>query len=136
MNLSHDTSETAWIVSADSALVGRIQPLLLPLTGDVRVIDAQEFVRDSFWHPRPSSPHLIILDIDRRLDWGSSAIQRLKQVRIKSPVVVITQDFSHDFGAKILSEGIKYYLSHDFCDQELHELAESLLRHPPSVPEH
>lgn len=135
MNPRNGNGDTAWLISADAALAGRIQPLLLPLTGDVRVVDAQEFDGEAFWLPRPAHPSLVILDVDCRLDWGASAIQRLRQARIKAPVVVITKDFSQDFGAKILSEGIKYYLAYDFCDRELRELAASLLRVPPSVSE-
>ena len=120
--------ETAWIVSDNPALVDRIKPLLQPLTSQLRIVETQEFDDESFWTPRPTIPDLVILDIGSSIDWGVVAIQRLRLARVRAPIVVITADFSHEFGAKILSEGIRYYFAHDFCSREFHDLAESLLK--------
>ncbi len=132
MNAGDCSMETAWVVSGDESLVARMTALLVPLADEVRVVDSSEFERDTFWAPRPSAPNLVILDIGDRLDWAVAVIQRLKQVRIRAPIVVVTEDFSRDFGAKILSQGIRYYLGRDFFDQEFHDLVESLLKQPHS----
>jgi DNA-binding NarL/FixJ family response regulator len=127
-NATNGEEPAAWIVSGNEVLIDRIKPLLLPLTGRVQTIDAEQFDEEAFWSPRPPAPGLIVLDIDHRVDWGVSAIHKLRQARIRAPIVVMTEDFSHEFGAKILSEGVRYYFAHDFCRQEFRDLAESLLK--------
>jgi len=117
-----------WVISADDQLADRIGELLRPVTDRIGRFEPETIKEESFWTHKLPDPALVILDIDRDIAWGVWALQRLRRARVQAPVVVLTQDFSRDFGAKIISEGVRYYFSHDFCQEEFLEVAESLLK--------
>jgi len=116
----------AWVVTDDSPLEARIRRVLADEPLGILRVEPTEWDRAGFWTPRPAAPALIILDVDGRPDWGEQAIQRARRARYTTPIVVITSDFSHEFGAKIVSLGVRYYFAHDFCPSELAEVARSL----------
>ena len=70
---------------------------------------------------------MIILDIGCDMDWGMQAIQEIRKRRIQAPLVVLTESFSKDFGAKIISQGVHYYFSRDFLEKEFLDVVKNLL---------
>ena len=118
--------ERVWLFSASAALRGRIQSLIEPLAGPIRLLPG-------IWDKNlpglltEIQPALIMIDIAHDMNQGLRILRTLKRSRNRAPIVVLTEDFSKEFAAKILSEGIRYYFSHDFCERELLELAGSLL---------
>ena len=123
---THAAGAEVWMISDNTALVGRVRALLQPLTQRLLVFSSEIAAQV---HPLTESPHpprLIILDIDGDVDGGLHLIQCLKQARIQAPIVIMTENFSRDFGAKIIPEHVHYYFSHDFCDQEFLQLVENL----------
>jgi DNA-binding NarL/FixJ family response regulator len=121
--------EKVWIISGNTGLVERIETLLHPLAEQIVQIAPETTDQQEFWINKSSEPTLIVLDIDRDVDQGFRIIQRLKRARKDTPVVVLTEDFSRDFGRKIISEGVRYYFSYDFCKDEFLKVAEILLEH-------
>jgi CheY-like chemotaxis protein len=71
-------------------------------------------------------PAMVLLDIDQDLDGGVAAIERIKRLHRRAPIAILTATMSREFGGKILSLGVQYYFSHDFCEKELIELTRSL----------
>ena len=55
-------------------------------------------------------------------------IQAIKRAHVQTSTVILTERFSRDFGMKILSEGISYYFSYDFCRAEFLQLVASILK--------
>jgi DNA-binding NarL/FixJ family response regulator len=102
--------------------------LLHPLAEQIVQIAPETTDQQELWINKAPVPRLIVLDIDRDVDQGFRIIQRLKRARKDAPVVVLTEDFSRDFGRKIISEGVRYYFSYDFCNDEFLKVAESLLK--------
>ncbi len=117
-----------WVVSADAALGERIVQLLRARVGPPRLLTPQAVGREEFWTRLREKPRLIVLDLGTELDWGRAAIRRARRARVEAPVVVMAEAFSRDFGAKIISEGVRYHLLRQFCDQEFLSVIESLLR--------
>jgi DNA-binding response OmpR family regulator len=71
---------------------------------------------------------LIILDVAHDMDRGLRTIQKLKRHRVNAPIIAFTQNISREFGAKIISQGVRYYFSRDFNPRELLEVADSYLK--------
>ena len=81
------------------------------------------------------TPRVVVLDVGSNLDRGRELIRRLRRVRVTAPMIVVTDDCSRDFGAKIISEGVRYYLVRDFGGEEFVEVVESLLHPRPPARE-
>ena len=123
---------TVWIVSQDTNLVLAIEPLLRPLADSVLKVVPEQLLTEPFWSPRPAAPDLVVLDLGEDLDSGLRAILQMRKARFRMPIVVISCDFSREFGVKIVSEGVRYYFARDFCRSEFCEVAESLLKNRQS----
>lgn len=126
--MSTSADNTVWIVSSDSKLASKVESLLGPLTGHQVTTTPERLEETAFADPKPAAPDLVVVDIGDDIDSGVETIRCLRRARIKAPIVVLTKNFSRDFGAKIVSEGVRYYLAHDFCQEEFQEVAESLLK--------
>lgn len=116
-----------WIISANPALVEKIEKVLRPLTRRIQVLPpalAGEGLEDKL---RGGAPGLIVIDLGADMDWGMGVLRDIKQASSQIPTVVLTEEFSREFGAKILSEGVSYYFPHDFAETEFERLARSLL---------
>ena len=125
---THLSAPQVWVISADLTLTARIEEVLQPLTEEVIKLAPQPMHQETFWTDKPPCPALIVLDIDRDIELGLEIIKSVKRARIRAPMVVLTRDFSRKFGAKIISEGIRYYFPYDFCQHEFLQVAESLLK--------
>src|SRR5690606_13934701 len=121
-------SSKVWLVSNESVLCNRIEMAIRTVSDQISRVRKEELESEGFWTPLPRTPDLIILDVESDVDWGMSAIRRLKRARMKAPLVVITATFSREFGEKILTEGVRYYFAHDFSTSEFREVVESLIK--------
>jgi len=119
-----------WLMSDGPALVGSIQKLLADEKVPIVKMGLEAVEREEFRKIEGVPPALVLLDIDADLDRGYRIIRLLKRARLAAPMVVLVQTLSRDFGAKIVSEGIRYYFPHDFCKEELLALVHSLLDKP------
>lgn len=122
------SSDKLWIISGNSELIERIGELLRSVTEQIVPIAPQSINKKILRNRKPDTPALVVLDINRDADWGLTIIQRLKRAYRHVPVVVLTRDFSRDFGKKIISEGVRYYFSYDFCTEEFLKVAEIFLK--------
>lgn len=118
-----------WVIGASEALGRKIEQTLRPLAPQMRMLAPQDGIEaDLEGALRESEPPLIVIDIGEDTDWGLRVIQAVKRARSRTATVILTECFSRDFGAKIISEGIDYYFSHDFCRSEFLRLAKSILK--------
>jgi DNA-binding NarL/FixJ family response regulator len=121
-----------WVVSGDPALCERIEQLTRGMA-HVRQIRSEQVLADEFWQGRPEPPPaVVVLDIDADPDWGANSIHRIRQVRMGEAIIVLTRDFSREFGAKIISQGIRYYFAREFSEEEFLAVIESLLKIDPT----
>lgn len=118
-----------WVIGAGEALTQKIERTLRPLAPRLRLLTAQDLgLNDLEGALRASAPPLVVVDIGEDTDWGLGVIQAIKRARGRTATVVLTECFSRDFGVKIISEGIDYYFSHDFCRAEFLKLARSIFK--------
>ena len=118
--------ERVWLISDSPVLVQSIETLLAPDRVPIMKMGQKTIEQETF--RKSPAPAIVLLDIGADVDRGLRTIQHLKRARLLAPMVVLTSAFSRDFGAKIISEGIRYYFSHDFCKEELLELMHTLLK--------
>ena len=119
---------SVWVVTSDPELCERLSLTLEPWADRLAVCDLDALTSPALRASRAGDLRLIVLDVDRHLDQSSRAIQSLRNARINAPVVVITDAYSREFGAKIISQGVKSHFLHDYCEEELLEVASSLLQ--------
>lgn len=120
-----------WVISANADLSQRLLDLLKKEKHHVQIVDPDTLGDDNLSRLPSAQLKLIILDVDHNVARGMQIIQRIKRARIKAPMVVLTEEFSRDFGANILSAGVQYYLSYDFCESEFIDLTQTLLSSEP-----
>ena len=116
-----------WVLTANAELRERIRALLAPLTHRIETMLPAELGQGDGLQLQGSQPALVILDIGREVSEGTRAMQAIKRLRIHAPLVVLTEEFSKDFGAEIISRGVRYYFSHDFVQDEFIQVVKSLL---------
>jgi ActR/RegA family two-component response regulator len=80
-----------------------------------------------FWRERPCAPAAVVIDLHEGYEPGRAVLQALKRARIDSPVIVLTPEFSREFGTKIVSLGVSYCLARDCDDAELFEALTGLV---------
>ena len=114
----------AWIVCLGGNQCERARALLEGKGWTVSQTSCQLSDAEDWWTELETPPDFIVLDIGRNVDRGEEAIHQIRRLRIEAPILVVTEDFSRDFGAKILSLGIRYYLPKDFAPAEFLELVE------------
>ena len=117
-----------WLISDTPALVGSIRKLLAADRVTLRPMSLEAIEQEEYRPGTVALPALMLLDIGEDVDRGCRIIRQLRRARLATPVVVLTASLSRDFGAKIISEGIRYYFPHDYCKEELLELVRSLLK--------
>lgn len=115
-----------WVVSTNAELLEKVQEVLHPLAR-VRVLApaAGGALEEAL---REGGPPLIVLDVGGQVNWGMRMIQAIKRSPVPISTVIMTEQFSREFGRKILSEGISYYFSYDFCRSEFLQLVTSILK--------
>jgi DNA-binding NarL/FixJ family response regulator len=116
-----------WVVSENPEVCLRISGLLSKYGVCHKEIAPTDLDADEAWGDRWTRPPLIVLDVDHKLDRGRRHVQKIYQRYPEMPVVILTSDFSREFGSKILSQGVLYYFSYDFLENEFKELMGSLL---------
>jgi DNA-binding NarL/FixJ family response regulator len=119
---------TLWLVSDSIGLIESIQTILEPCQVSTTVMNLDAMEADDFRRCEGQFPAIILLDIGGDVDRGWKIVRHLKRAQPAVPMVVLTQVLSRKFGEKIISEGVRYYFSHDFCKEELVELVHSLLK--------
>jgi DNA-binding NarL/FixJ family response regulator len=134
MKAANGNNPIAWLISGDQSLSARVQTLLYAATEKVRTITPDLLNNEEFWSTNREELGLIVLDIDDSVDWGLWVLRELQRARIKAPIVVMSNNFSREFGAKIVSQGVRYYFAHDFSEAEFTEVVGSLL-HPRRGPD-
>jgi len=120
--------KTVWLVTVDEQLSSRIHGLLGTLGCAIVPIRPQMTEAENPWGWAETRPEIVVLDIDRDVDWGQGILDGIQRGRRDTPVVVLTQAFSREFGAKIISRGARYYFPHDFCPEEFLEVIRNLTR--------
>jgi DNA-binding response OmpR family regulator len=118
---------SVWVITAHRMLRKRLLGTLGGWAARVAALDPDQVRDDAFWSTRPAGPALVVLDVDGPVEHGLDVIRQLRKARMQAPIVVLTPEFSRDFGAKILSQGVRYYFSHDYCEEEFLAVARSLL---------
>ncbi|OPZ08387.1 MAG: hypothetical protein BWZ08_01199 [candidate division BRC1 bacterium ADurb.BinA292] len=120
-----------WIITPHRTVHQRIERLLRPLPAEV--VRRERVLEDPRGSARPKPrPQLVVLDVDEDMEQGARVIEALRRGRLDAPLIVLTRAFTRDFGARILSLGVRYYFSQDFCESEFREVVQSLLRLPAS----
>jgi DNA-binding NarL/FixJ family response regulator len=125
---ANSTDKNVWIISGDHLLVRRITESGQLAEDEILVMEPGDLDDETFTNLRCTEPGIIVLDVTNKVDWGLWAIRAIKRARIKAPIVVFTNNFSREFGAKIVSEGVRYYFGNDFSASEFREVMESLLK--------
>jgi DNA-binding NtrC family response regulator len=121
----HIGGRQVWIVAATAPLRRRVERLAEQAGAAARCIDPARIEAEI--HGGRRWPAVVILDIASDMEWGRRVIQRLKRAGTRTPVVVIAEEISREFGAKIVSEGVQYYFPRQFSDEEFMEVIGSLL---------
>lgn len=131
MNMTAPVDARVWIIGDRPALLTRLQASLSgPCDSEENALLSPAAIsRMDLFTEHPGHLELVILEVDDPPECGLEIIQRLRKARIRAPVVVLTRDFSRQFGAKILSQGVRYYFPHDYCETEFQEVVQSLLGH-------
>ena len=115
-----------WILSGDAVVSRRVAQLLEERK--CKVLRSEALPPISAGPLEREQPVLILLDTAGDVNNGASILQEIRRRRIKAPVIVLTQEFSHEFGKKIISQGVRYYFLRDFCEEEFAEVVASLLK--------
>ncbi len=117
------------IIGPEETLRGRLCALLKDLPVEVEEIGL-EAVSEDFWslHSQEPCPSMVVLDVGGDLGSGARTLRQFKECGNSTPVVVLTRDASRDFAEKILSQGVVYYLTHDFLPNEFLDVAKNLLK--------
>lgn len=117
-----------WVVSNNRRLCDEIQDALKGDGQSVKLITPAQLAESPLWRTTSVLPGAILLDIGNELDWGVTVIRDIKRAHIRSPIVVVSQEPSHEFGMKIVSQGISYVLPRDFDMQELRDVVSGLIK--------
>ncbi|GAB4321413.1 MAG: hypothetical protein Kow0059_16120 [Candidatus Sumerlaeia bacterium] len=117
-----------WIISRNDALAQQLIGVLQSLTTEVCHVKPESMTEGLFRRRQGEKPGLVVLDVGRDVDGALRIIQSIKRHRIKAPIVVVTDECSRDFGAKIISQGVRYYFTRDFNPREFLQVAGSYLK--------
>ncbi|MBX3727597.1 MAG: hypothetical protein KF858_00285 [Candidatus Sumerlaeia bacterium] len=125
-----DRTRCVLVVGGDEKLRTRLSRCLLHLGCNECDYDPDEVASADFWRERPCAPAAVVIDLREGFEPGRAVLQALKRARIDSPVIVLTPDFSREFGTKIVSLGVSYCLARDCDDGELLEALTGLIDPP------
>jgi DNA-binding NtrC family response regulator len=124
-----ERGDELWMVCDDAGLAARVVGLLEGHVCPVRVISRAELAKDrKFWWAGNTLPGAILLDLDNDLDWAVGVLGDIKRAHTRSPVVVISKAPDHEFGMKIVSQGISCFLLRDFDSEELKDVVQGLIK--------
>lgn len=132
--MKHDTDPAAieaadiWIISSNADLAARVRTMLESLNASIVAFDAEQTRAKGFPAKRPDALGLVVLDVGHDLESGLEVIHKLRKSRVPAPMIVLTEAFSRDFGAKIISAGVPHFFSHDYCEEDFLAVARSLLK--------
>jgi DNA-binding NarL/FixJ family response regulator len=125
---SAPAGKTVWLATADEETSKRICNLLGTLDCSVIPIRPGMDETEDPWEWARRKPEIVVLDIGGNVDWGCRVIDTIQRKRRETRIVVLTGAFSREFGAKIVSRGLRYVFPHDFCPGEFLEVMRSLAR--------
>ncbi len=117
-----------WVVTGDVEFRNRVEQELTERGCRVRHVPHDLLDTHSFWKNCPRYPGAVLLDVSERLDWATTVLKEMKRTRVPSPIIVATTNPSREFGTKIVSLGVSYFLPHDFTPGELAEVFISLVK--------
>jgi DNA-binding response OmpR family regulator len=120
--------ESLWVVSDDEELCARIQVALKDESPSVRIIRRKQLKGTQFWRTSTVKPGVVLLDVGTDLDWGVGVLRDIKYAHLRAPLVVVTCEPTHEFGMKIVSAGINYFLPREFDGQELRDVVAGLIK--------
>lgn len=126
--IHQEKGEELWIISGDAGCCDNVESALRSLERVIRRVEPASLDEPQFWRRCEKLPGVIVLDVDGRLDWGEAVLRAIKRSHVTSPVIVISTNFTREFGTKIVSEGICYALPRDFDGNEFREVVCSLFR--------
>lgn len=121
-----------WLVTADERMRQDICGLLQTLECEIVAIDPARSNTENPWEWSEASPNIIMLDIGEDMDWGGRIIDAIHHGGRNIPLVVLTRNFSREFGAKIIPRGMCYYFPRDFCPHEFLEVIRNLVERQAS----
>ena len=119
---------TAWVIGLDDRLAKRVRTCLEGEGFTACLIHPGPQATAAQWLEQYPEPGVVVLDVGANVDWGVGIIEGVRRLRIGAPLIVMTRDFSREFGAKILSAGVRYYFPHDFSATEFLEVVRNLER--------
>ena len=102
------SGKAVWLVTADEQLSSRIHGLLGTLGCAIVPIRPEMTQSENPWDWARTKPGIVVLYIDQDVDWGQGILDGIQRGRRDTPVVVLTQAFSREFGAKIISRGASF----------------------------
>lgn len=117
-----------WIVSEDEEFGERVKAEIEEHRCRWRWVLREPLDTLAFWKERPRYPGVVLLDTSGRLDWATRVLRAMKRARVPSPVIVVTDNPTQEFGTKIVSLGVSYFLPRDFASGELAQVFLSLVK--------
>lgn len=123
-----EREDCLWVVSDDAELYARMEKALKGIQCDVRIITKDEVGVPGFWRKIERLPGAVLLDLDEDLDGGVSVVRDIKRAHSRLPLIVISKELNQEFGTKIVTEGVSYYLLRDFDPAELSDVVDGLVR--------
>ena len=127
---ARERGDTLWMISEEASLCARVQGLLKGSICDVRIVRRAELDNRGFWWGGDTLPGAILLDLDDDLDWATGVLHDIKRAHLRTPIIVISKRPDHEFGMKIVSQGISCFLLRDFDSKELCDIVRSLVKSP------
>lgn len=128
MTTASDRGDCLWVVTEDRELCLRAEVELRDIGCRVRQVVPAGLDNRDFWRSCPRFPGVVLLDVDEELDRARTILRAMKQVRVPSPVIAVTANPSREFGTKIVSLGVSYFLPREFAAGELAEVFVNLIR--------
>ncbi len=125
---SREKEDSLWVVSDDAEFCERVRKVLEDQLLPIRILGRGRVKKLGFWREEPALPGAVLLDPDDDLDWAVGVLRDIKRAHIRSPVIVASRELDKDFGTKIVSEGVSYFLLREFEPRELREAATGLIR--------
>jgi DNA-binding response OmpR family regulator len=127
---SGGTAPMAWVIGDDRSVGKRVCALLTEMGCETQTpaFPLPNKGKGQTEGEDRSEPDIVVLDIGSDVEGGTRAIGEMKRSRIKAPLVVLSEDFSHEFGLRIISQGVRYYFPHDFSPKEFEQVVRNLLQ--------
>lgn len=119
--------DTLWVITGDDELRHCAETKLRDGTCKVEFIHPDALADRAWFRICKVIPGVILLDVDQDMDRSAAILRSLKRAQIRAPIIAICNEFTKEFGTKIVSEGVSYCLLRGSDCGELQEVVSCLI---------